>query len=337
MFGLLTIKNFQTHRKLEIEIDQHVTTIIGPSDVGKSSIIRALKWLATNRPTGNSFIRNGFDEVLVSLEVDGKTITRRRGKGVNEYRADEMVFKAFGNDVPSEISEWLNVDAITFQNQHDAPFWFSETSGEVSRQLNQIVNLGIIDSTLANLDSKQRETRARIAVLDEQYQYAKNHRSGLAWARMAEDEWASLDKMHTDHCRIAHRRGAVDTLVSALGSYTDKKKALKSILEDLGVVVKIGNSWDDLQLQQAELFQQINDLEKATKTASKPVPDMSHLEDLAKKHAEAQQQCINLNYRIQSLYKAKQAYIDAKFTAKQAQEEFNDEMGEICPLCEKSL
>ena len=93
MFKRITIKNFQAHKKLELSFDPHVTTIVGPSDVGKSAVIRAIAWLATNRPSGTEFIRDGAKTAIVELEIDGHTIRRERSKSLNLYVLDGQEFK----------------------------------------------------------------------------------------------------------------------------------------------------------------------------------------------------------------------------------------------------
>ena len=40
----LSLHNFQCHEHLDIAFDPQLTTIVGPSDVGKTAILRALKW-----------------------------------------------------------------------------------------------------------------------------------------------------------------------------------------------------------------------------------------------------------------------------------------------------
>ena len=192
----LTIKNFQAHKKLEVELDPHVTTIIGPSDVGKSAIIRALMWITTLHPSGTAFIREGSKQTTVNLVVDGQEILRTRSASINTYALDGKEFKAFGNDVPSDIRGLLNLSPVNFQSQHDSPFWFCETAGEVSRQLNQIVNLEIIDRTLANLDRIGREARTQIKVVTQQLDEAKELRSTLKWAKTAEQELATAEALH---------------------------------------------------------------------------------------------------------------------------------------------
>lgn len=54
----LRIQNFQAHKDTTIEFDR-IATIVGPSDIGKSAVLRALKWVAKNEPKGISFVRDG--------------------------------------------------------------------------------------------------------------------------------------------------------------------------------------------------------------------------------------------------------------------------------------
>ena len=135
MIESITITNFQAHKKFTLELDPKITVVTGKSDAGKSAIYRALRWLCTNRPSGNEFIRWGTDGTRVKLRVDGRTIIRKRGKG-NSYSLDKDSYEAFGSDVPEDIAKLLNLSEVSFQGQFDGPFWFDKTPGEVSRALN---------------------------------------------------------------------------------------------------------------------------------------------------------------------------------------------------------
>jgi DNA repair protein SbcC/Rad50 len=86
MIESLKLLNFQRHERLEIDFDPRITSIMGASDKGKSAIIRSLRWLALNEPGGFEFLREGADEVLAALTVDGKRIRRIRGKSRNVYK-----------------------------------------------------------------------------------------------------------------------------------------------------------------------------------------------------------------------------------------------------------
>lgn len=161
------IENFQTHKDLTIDFGKEITSITGPSDRGKSAIIRALIWVITNRPNGDSFIRYGADECRVTVTVGEHTIQRIKGKKRNCYILDDIEFKALKTDVPIEVQKIFNVSDNNIQAQFDPIFWFSATGGEVARNLNQIVNLDIIDFVLTELQSKFRQNKSEQDVIND--------------------------------------------------------------------------------------------------------------------------------------------------------------------------
>ena len=123
MIEKIEIKNFRAQEKQKIELGKGVTTIIGSSFIGKSTIIKAFKWAVRNKPAGDSVINWDADKAAVRITFDdGNKVVRRRGKNLNNYKLNKKVFTAFGNDVPSQISNLLNISEINFQNQFDAHF-----------------------------------------------------------------------------------------------------------------------------------------------------------------------------------------------------------------------
>ena len=50
MIKSIHLRNFQRHKKLDIDLSEGVNVIVGPSDIGKTAILRALYWLRFNRP-----------------------------------------------------------------------------------------------------------------------------------------------------------------------------------------------------------------------------------------------------------------------------------------------
>src|SRR4051812_38242007 len=98
-FRSLVLKNFQKHKLLKIQFSPHITTIKGRTDRGKSSILRALKWLCLNNLIGNEFIRTGSSKAKVGLSVKDHRIVREKGAS-NLYVLDGKEFRAFGSKVP---------------------------------------------------------------------------------------------------------------------------------------------------------------------------------------------------------------------------------------------
>jgi exonuclease SbcC len=172
MLRSLTVRNFQRHKHLKIKFSPRVTSIVGPSDRGKSAILRALRWVVENKPSGDAFIRHGQKTVSVTLRTESHKITRSKGKK-NLYLVDGKPLVSFGQAAPEEVTKAIRMGPLNFQFQHDAPFWFSDAPGQVSRNLNAIVDLSVMDTTLSNLATGVRQARDRIVVLKEEKDSAK--------------------------------------------------------------------------------------------------------------------------------------------------------------------
>ena len=72
----VTIEGYQSHTNSTFRLSPGLTVITGPSDAGKTAIIRALRWFAFNEPTGEAFlhtirnpdgsVKEAVDQVKVS-------------------------------------------------------------------------------------------------------------------------------------------------------------------------------------------------------------------------------------------------------------------------------
>ena len=108
MIEKIEIKNFQAQRHLAIEPSPHITSIIGESDIGKSSTIRALYWFFTNKAPSD-FITWGQDECSIEIAIDGHNIKRLRNKKKNVYILDGIEYSCLRQDVPPEIQNILRI------------------------------------------------------------------------------------------------------------------------------------------------------------------------------------------------------------------------------------
>jgi exonuclease SbcC len=133
----LKLINFQSHKESQINFGEGLTVILGQTDQGKSSIIRALKWVLYNEPRGTDFITAGCRLCRVVLEMeDGSIIIRERDGQRNRYiltqDGEEQIFEGFGNSVPLEIIRahgipkiYIDRDttsAVNLAEQLEAPF-----------------------------------------------------------------------------------------------------------------------------------------------------------------------------------------------------------------------
>ncbi len=247
MLKRIRIRNFQKHKKLDVDFSPNVTTIIGSSDSGKSAIVRALKWVCLNKPNGNSFIRNGHKSCKVRITVDGSKITRTKGKS-NTYEVNGEKFHAFGTSVPDEITNLLKLDEINFQSQHDSPFWFSESAGQVSKNLNQIIDLSIIDRTLSGVASLVRKSKADVDASERSLSASQEQLNGLKWVQEAAKEFKDIEQL-TDSIESNDKKiKDIQELISQI-SKANKKTAIKEDFEnDLNAIMILSQSMDDTRI-----------------------------------------------------------------------------------------
>lgn len=283
MLTKLTVWNFQSHKKRIIDLDPKITTIIGPTDAGKSAVVRILKWICTNKPAGVSFIRDGAKQARGDLVVDGHTISRRRSKKGNIYRLDGHIYKAFGNDVPNDITKLLNLSSLNFQGQHDKVFWFSSTAGQVGKELNSIVNLDIIDRVTANVTKKVRESKTKVKLVAERLAEAKKEKQSLKWIVEANRKYQALEKAReaaeAASCRVAD----LSSLLSRVIEARQTEKNARSAYQRLRRVLLLGESHAAIAAQSEALSSLIEHIEQADKLASVKIPDTTKLDRLNRK------------------------------------------------------
>ncbi len=258
----LTVENFQSHQKTVVEPAENglLTVVVGPSDSGKTAIIRALRWLLYNVPQGDDFIRVGCTLCRVTLELrSGHTVIRERSKGgINRYKvlapgADKPeVYEGFGHTVPLEVRELTGVQPVTIgdltlnlnmSEQLDGPFLGSAVSGGArARILGKLAGTEEVDHAAKTLGTdlhrvKQDEKRlsAEISELDEkiaEYDYLP---------KMAE-----RIRQIEDCCRNAKEAQEKRNKLTVL------QASLKATTQQIDEAQKIVDRWRFVELAQNE-------------------------------------------------------------------------------------
>jgi len=285
MIDKLILKNFQAHKSSELDFCPNVNCIIGESDEGKTSIIRALYWASQNKPSGGDFISdfskrgecsasivvgdNGIERVLEfhTNKKQEKVIDR------NAYWANDQEFKALGKSgVPDEVSKILQLDELNFQNQMDSPFLLSSSSGEVARYLNDIVNLNVIDDSLKKVNAKTNECNRDIKFKEDEVGVYKTELEKHQWIEQAEKELLQLED---DHLEFKNRQSLQEYLIDVLedaDDLVDKLKPYKDLDERLNtieILIQHAGNWlfDEREFQ--ELTEHLNVIDDLVESIAK--------------------------------------------------------------------
>lgn len=298
MIKHLLIRNFQCHRRLDLELDPGVNVVIGPSDTGKSAIIRAINWLCFNEPGGTAFRSHWGGRTVVQVELDDKTIIKRvRSDKDNYYQLNDRKLRGFGRKVPEEVQEALNVSNLNFHNQMDAPFLLSDTPAQVAKTLNSIANLEVVDESIRYLAGQIRGTQGEIRNSDAQIAQLESDLEEYANVPALEDKLADLTtlvkKMKGLLAQSTQLRSAIaaanrakndfdaangkyhpdlgKTVEKALKQY-ERKKELHSQMHTLEMqVVKIKALKDDIAETKATLASKEEELHKDMADAPCPL------------------------------------------------------------------
>jgi len=153
-----------SHKASSLEFSEGVNVIVGATDSGKSAVIRALKWVLTNRPSGDSFCSSWGGDTEVHIDFDNGQVSRIRSKKDNMYLLglhDE--FKAVKTDIPDEIAVALNMNDLNLQTQFESHFLLSKSAGEVAAHFNKVAHLDKIDLGLQNINRWLRQIISVIA------------------------------------------------------------------------------------------------------------------------------------------------------------------------------
>lgn len=306
MLESVSAENFQAHARLELTFDPKITVIIGPTDSGKSSVIRTLRWACLNQPRGSDFVRHGEDTVLVRVKIDGKSVERSKKKEANYYALNDTVFTAFGVNIPETVSAFLQIDDLNFQQQHDAPFWLSLSAGEVSRQLNSIVDLEIIDRATSGIKSKVLDQKRQIDRNMDKLQVEKKKVDDLSWTVEAK---IALDHLDVVAAGIETIQGQVTTLknkVSAIGrthvqaaQANSQLVAVKSLGKQIQSIIAKWTDHDQLKFRVAEI-------QKSNKIISRGWVDVSSLESHISVYEKTKNQILSLTKLLRDIHTQKE-------------------------------
>lgn len=332
MLRKLLIKNFQTHQKLQIDLSPTITTIVGKSDVGKSAIYRAIRWIATGLPKGNHFIRWGEKTASVILEVDNHKVIRRKGSS-NIYKLDGKEFKALRTDVPEDIKQTLNLAPINFQSQHDSPFWFAESAGEISRQLNAIVDLSLIDTSIKKAIGKTRENKTVISYLETQVENAKKDVEQFGSLDSLRELLGRLEEAVTKESHISSERDSLQTLFKQALNRRKTYKALQPVVEKRESLIASWQKALDLQIEVGRLGNEIDLAEEYEKVIRVPVPSTEKLTQVVSEALDLELEVNGIQGLVTSLMARLERYKAWTDALNALEKQIATEFKGRCPLC----
>lgn len=336
MINELMIKNFQSHKFTDLKFVPGINVIIGPSDSGKSAVIRAIQWLIYNRPLGDGFRSRWGGEVIVRLETErGYVLHSRSENGNNEYVVNEVVLKAFGTDVPGQVNKIIRLDETNLQKQFDAPFLLSQSPGEVARHYNKIANLEQIDLGLKNVTRWINQINSEIKYKQDDLDRLEFELKKFEFLDRLESELEVLEQLETRINKTRNELYQLESFIQELSLVENKVGKLSVYLEvdkDLERPIQIKNELDGL-LTRYESLEELVDTFSGLQDFIKESEDFVELEDLVDQLLFMYEQERNLSSFISEVKDVEMQYSYREGELKALEDTFYSEMPDICPLC----
>lgn len=260
------LENFQSHKYTEIDLDPSLNVIVGPSDQGKSAIIRGIKWALFNEPSGDFFIREGAQECSVSIIFSDNTkIKRYRSNRRNAYYyydslGNEEVYEGFGTNVPQEIMDKTGIrkisidsslmESINIGEQLESPFLLSTKSSHKANAIGRLVGVHIIDDALKDTLRDVRNLKIE----------NNSHKERLEDLRKSLKEYDYLEDLKKRYKKLEEIRDKIQckqetlnnlsNLLMKLEKYNEEIKLSKYYLEKLKSI----NEVEEIETRLIETF-----------------------------------------------------------------------------------
>lgn len=342
----LEIINFQSHKHTTMEFSPGVNVILGQSDVGKSSIIRAIKWVEANRPSGDSFRANFTkDKTEVALAFGDDFVSRQKGKSFNGYELEDEKLKALRTDVPQEVKDITKMEEVNIQPQYKSYFLLDESPGNVAKAFNSVSGLEEMDAALKEVNSRVRATSSALTLNLKETVVIEEEIKNLSWAQVAEKKLQEIEELEAGLQRTHGICTMLKDMVRKLGELQNKVKELPdfSALPKINAIFILDRNVDEKINHQNTLCDLLDSLSKKEEKLKRY--DVLDTCDLSKT-AEISQQIDTKTNSILSIYQKSEAISEKrhmlsrnKVELKTLRKIYLDTEAElkICPTCNQYI
>jgi DNA repair protein SbcC/Rad50 len=300
MFKSLRTKYFQSHRNTFLDLSEGVNVILGLSQSGKTALIRSLRLLIDNRPSGAKYYsRFAPDKGATEIELETREgdkiklekIVRRKKDGEKEledtiYYLNGQDFSGTQKDVPDQIRDALNMGELNIQRQFDQPFLIISSAGEVARTINRITKLDQVDNWVTVLTKRINEQRRETDLLEKQ---AKEIEIELAKYKGFEDLEVIVESFNVIAGELKAKRSQYQSLDQFLVKIEDIQRQLDKLSPALDIAADIEKiaAFDaeiKVLLKQCDLIGQVLDINDEIKELQKLIDDLQSLISMETEH-----------------------------------------------------
>ncbi|SJZ31209.1 AAA family ATPase [Selenihalanaerobacter shriftii] len=288
----IQIENFQSHNSTTLNLSPGLNVITGPSDSGKSSIIRALRWVLYNEPLGDDFIQVGTNQCRVGILLDnGYRVIRERSNKVNRYividnNGEKEIYTGFGTNVPQEVIEAHQMLKVALDNDTETtlnldyqlagPFLLNDSGFTKAKAIGQLTGVHIIDSAIKDVAIDLRRARGKkkneLAEIDKIDEKITDYED----LPQLKEEIERKERLFKEIKMVNEKLNTYQQLKKEWEELNKEKVKIQKILDKLNQLEKIESLYTEINNQQEELFK-LKELYKEWKQVNQEIKNLNQL------------------------------------------------------------
>jgi len=348
----IRLQNFQSHKDTTVLLSKGVTVLAGESSNGKTAVLRALRWVLTNRPTGIGFVSHWAKKVnakgeqvldgtcsvtLEVLDADGKvnTVSRVRSATSNAYVLNGETLEAVGTDVPPAVLKLLGLKEVNTQSQDDPYFLLTLPAGQVAARLNELVHLDDIDKAFGFLH--RRKVEANVLLKEDAVDSVEQRRiiDNLKHIPQCEEDFKEIEALQNKSDELEDRKNGMKELIAQV---MDCNRQMA--MYQLDVPSENIPRMQDMLSDREDLLNELEALSKLDDAICDAEAALSRLGASIEFNAQELQELVDkwreLNDRYGELIDLQKLFNSNTADLKLNEKELNEaqkQLPETCPLC----
>jgi exonuclease SbcC len=303
----VTLKNILSHIKTTVNFDSKMNIIVGEGNSGKSTILKAIRWVVEDAPKGDILLRTGKSSMGVSLSLsNGFTIQKLKTKGkgskyiIYDTKTKNKIneFEKF-KQLPMEISTVTQMPIVqltpsykkclNISSQFDGPFLLSLSSNEKAAAIGRLIGIEPVDRSIKNIklqnDNKKKEVKRLDTEIKEDKEILKNDFLFLDKTKeYIKEHFLQIKELEEKELKYNELNDLLTKKIRLKKKYEEYKKASKSI-PNLNFSSKLLDKLKDLNNNKIELEKLINKRNKVNeslKTLEKELKSIPNLNQVSK-------------------------------------------------------
>lgn len=272
----LKVRNFQKYADAEFTFGPGLNAIVGASDRGKSTILRAIGWLALHKPTSKDYIRFGQKSVAVGLEFsDGSNVIRYKD-AESGYKTPTGEWKAVRQQ-PPEVESILRLTEANFQRQRDPYYMISLSPGDMAKEINKIIDLEAIDSVATWIKSALSDTDGSLRSLNEWIEQKETRVNALEWVEGAVEYLGQINTLE-------ERRKSLNIDLPRIAQIISEVRQSQMKIADMSEMIELlsafNQEYTDLELEATRVWAAVSgirDCVSAYKASRNQLPKLEEI------------------------------------------------------------